>query len=37
MKLNRKKGISIAAALILLALFNTLAFLLPTVRVLHFG
>ena len=36
MKLNRKKGISIAAALILLALFNTLAFLLPTVRGITF-
>ena len=36
MKLNRKKGISAAAALILLALFNVLVFLLPTVRGITF-
>ena len=36
MSFNRKKGISAAAALILLALFNLLVFLLPTVRGITF-
>ena len=36
MKFNRKKGISAAAALILLALFNLLVILLPMVRGITF-
>lgn len=36
MKFNKKKGIATAAALIILALFNVMAFLLPVVHTISF-